>query len=92
MAIEQMEGDPLEGPIQCSFIFYFPKPKSNNTSHHTQRPDLSNIVKTIEDACNGVVWKDDCQIVTMCLSKGWDESGPGHCLMVVEPLLDLPTL
>ena len=33
------------------------------------RPDLSNVVKSVEDALNGVIWVDDSQIVQLHSSK-----------------------
>ena len=33
------------------------------------RPDLSNVVKGVEDALNGVVWVDDSQVIQILASK-----------------------
>ena len=38
---------------------------------HTKRPDLSNVIKSVEDAMNGVVYKDDSQIVMLWGGKGY---------------------
>jgi Holliday junction resolvase RusA-like endonuclease len=27
------------------------------------KPDKDNVIKAVYDGCNGVVWKDDCQVV-----------------------------
>ena len=37
--------------------------------HHTRKPDCSNLVKAIEDACNGVLFKDDGQVVGSVTDK-----------------------
>ena len=34
-----------------------------------KKPDLSNVIKLLEDGCNTVVWRDDAQITDMSLSK-----------------------
>ncbi len=39
----------------------------------TSRPDADNYLKII-DACNGLVWKDDAQIVKMSVEKRYDEN------------------
>lgn len=43
---------PLQGPVELSLRFYVKSPA----------PDLSNLVKIVEDALNGMAWKDDRQI------------------------------
>ena len=35
----------------------------------TKRPDLDNIVKSVKDGANGVMWKDDSQVVDVRASK-----------------------
>ena len=42
---------------------------------HTQKPDLDNYVKTILDACNGVVYEDDSQITCITAMKSWAPEG-----------------
>ena len=35
----------------------------------TSRPDLDNYVKAALDACNAVLWADDCQVVSLAARK-----------------------
>ena len=37
----------------------------------TSRPDLDNICKLINDGLNGIVWKDDSQVVELIASKDY---------------------
>jgi Holliday junction resolvase RusA-like endonuclease len=37
----------------------------------TKKPDFDNIAKIISDACNGIVYKDDAQIVHAVIAKRW---------------------
>jgi len=39
-------------------------------------PDLDNLAKTVLDGCNGVVYRDDAQIVELTISK-WRVEDPG---------------
>ena len=38
-------------------------------SYHFYKPDLSNLVKYVEDICTGVVYSDDCLISEIVASK-----------------------
>lgn len=35
----------------------------------TSKPDADNVIKAVFDAMNGVVWKDDVQVVDIAVSK-----------------------
>lgn len=88
MAAEEMDGRPmLQGPLALELVATFPRSKhlariSKRTSNpiaspraipYTGKPDLDNIIKAICDACNGVVFKDDSQVVriTACKEYAW---------------------
>jgi Holliday junction resolvase RusA-like endonuclease len=70
---------PFVGPIALVCSFRLPVPKSWSKKrtilaleggvHHTSRPDVDNLVKSIKDACNGVIWKDDSQVVRLTAIK-----------------------
>ena len=40
---------------------------------HKSTPDLSNLIKFIEDAFNNFLWKDDSLIHTLQASKLWSD-------------------
>jgi Holliday junction resolvase RusA-like endonuclease len=40
-----------------------------------KKPDADNIAKAVCDALNGIVWKDDSQVVDVRVLKRWGESG-----------------
>lgn len=65
----------FEGAITLDITFQFLRPKSAPKSrvHPTVRPDIDNLVKTVCDACNGVLWQDDGQIVTVVAHKRYCE-------------------
>lgn len=56
--------------IGVQFTFYFEPAKSLSKKKyndligklHTQKPDLSNLIKFYEDVFNGLLWVDDCTI------------------------------
>lgn len=77
---------PLEGPIKLSIAFNFAPPKSLSKvkqrlrlgHYHVQKPDLSNLVKGIEDGLNGIAWIDDCQIAVLETKKIWSGADQIH--------------
>lgn len=71
----------FEGPLRLDILFYFPvatyfsKRKSEHilTCHHEKKPDLSNLIKFVEDALNNVIYKDDAQICIISAQKLYSE-------------------
>jgi Holliday junction resolvase RusA-like endonuclease len=79
-AIEAMgASEPLETPINLYLYIRAPIPKSlskkrleaclNGLEKPIKKPDASNVLKSVEDAMNGVVYKDDSQIVNIHVTK-----------------------
>lgn len=74
-AVAQYDGPLLEGPIKMDYLFLFPRPKNHfrsgkfsdhlkNTApkYHTQKPDLTKVIRSTEDALTGIVWHDDALV------------------------------
>lgn len=87
----------LEGPLRLSLQFVLPRPRRHfGTGRNAQRvsaaaparpcvrPDLTKLVRAFEDACSGIVWRDDVQIVEQEVSKVYGE--PARVLCEVERL------
>ena len=72
---------PIDGPVRLVIAATFAMPKSWSKKKraamagrpHTQKPDLSNIVKAVEDAGNRILFLDDAQIAMGAQSKVWGE-------------------
>jgi Holliday junction resolvase RusA-like endonuclease len=68
----------IEGPVQIKIVALMPIPQSWARKKQaaaaigfvrpTSKPDLDNIYKGI-DALNGIVWKDDAQVVKAFVEK-----------------------
>lgn len=67
--------EPLRAPLMLSVLFYFSRPKSHYGSGknaavvkasapiaHSQTPDLSKLMRAVEDGMTGIVYADDRQI------------------------------
>ena len=77
-------GKPYDGPLSVSLTFWMPRPKRCPRTLPTVKPDLDNLAKLILDACNGLVWIDDSQIVHLVLDKNYATAGgqPGVSMTV----------
>lgn len=93
-AQQAMAGRPvMAGPVALSVTALFPIPPSwpkkrqaaarAGTEQHTKRPDADNCAKAILDGLNGVVWKDDSQVVTLSIEKRYSDR-PGVLVTVME--------
>lgn len=49
----------------------------------TKKPDADNVLKGLKDGCNGIVWRDDAQVVQIELHKTYG-SIPGALVSVFE--------
>ena len=73
----------LEGLISADMTFFVPMAKSWSKKKKTEslgrycnnNADLDNYEKAILDSLSGVVFYDDCQIVTQVSRKIWSEKG-----------------
>lgn len=51
----------------------------------TTKPDVDNVVKVLFDGLNGIVWKDDVQVVDASARKRYGAT-PGVVMTIVETL------
>lgn len=64
-----------DSAVEVSLQFVFARPKSRRSEvYKTTRPDVDNSTKLVCDAQNGIMWKDDSQVVFLTASKVWGES------------------
>lgn len=81
---------PLSGPVAMTVIALMAIPKSWTRKRksaalagdlpHTKKPDIDNIAKQALDICNGIVFIDDAQVVSLHTKKAYAE---GPCLAVI---------
>ncbi|MBE3586550.1 MAG: RusA family crossover junction endodeoxyribonuclease [Thermoanaerobacter sp.] len=71
---EKLLNGPLDGPLVVAMTFYLLRPKSRPKREKwpDRRPDLDNLVKSVKDALNGIIWTDDARIVDMRARKRYD--------------------
>lgn len=76
---------PMAGALELRILIRMAVPKSvsgvqrqkmlSGDLKPTKKPDSSNVIKAVEDGCNGVVWMDDAQITLSWVRKVYAEVG-----------------
>jgi Holliday junction resolvase RusA-like endonuclease len=87
----------LDGPLRLVVSFYVVRGKGHfGTGRNagrlvpsaprwpTKRPDATKLVRAVEDALTGVVWRDDSQVVVQEIEKVYGE--PARCEIRVEEI------
>lgn len=59
-----------QGPLELNITFFFPKEKKEG-QYHYQKPDLSNLIKFIEDVAESILYDNDCTIASIVAQKLW---------------------
>lgn len=77
----QFNHDPWELPLKVSLKFFFNPPKRASKVKRQKmldgeilferRPDISNLEKFALDCGNGILWKDDAQIIHLVAEKAY---------------------
>jgi Holliday junction resolvase RusA-like endonuclease len=76
----------LEGPLGLAVVFNITRPKGHfGTGRNagalkdsapywpTVKPDATKLLRGLEDALTGVVWRDDAQVVEQAVTKRYAE-------------------
>lgn len=73
----------LKGSVGLFLMFYLVRPQAHWNKYdlkpsaprdHLQKPDLTKLLRSTEDALTGVIWKDDCDIVRTAVGKDWTKN------------------
>ena len=80
--MQAMAGRPLlDGPVDVTLLIDCPVPASWSKRKQAQalageirpttKPDVDNVLKAVADGLNGVVWRDDVQVVSVAMRKAY---------------------
>lgn len=75
-----MRTQPLTGPVTVSLQFLF---EGDPQRAMAKRPDVDKLGRAVLDALTGIVWRDDCQVVGLTMTKRYG-SESGMVAMVEE--------
>jgi Holliday junction resolvase RusA-like endonuclease len=98
-ARQAFHGGLIDGPLKVTFKFYRPRPKGHfganglnakgrSSVAPTTKPDVLKLARGVEDACTGIIWRDDAQIVDERLVKEYGE--PARCEVTIEEVAPGP--
>lgn len=79
-AWQAAQGRVLQGALGFHVTSYRPIPASASAARKTSlcgmwcptKPDGDNLLKSLQDSCNGILWKDDAQIADARIVKLYD--------------------
>ena len=84
----------LDGPVELQVRFYVPRPKVHLSARGgvkasapgfpTARPDVTKLLRAVEDAITGIVWRDDAQVVVQHAEKRYGE--PARAVIAIAPV------
>lgn len=83
----------FEGPLTISVDFYQSRPKWHSGVHGvkasapkwpTGKPDATKLLRPVEDALTGILWKDDAQVVEQHVRKLYGEPARMEFRMAVK--------
>lgn len=95
MTTQAVDGGGLlpDGPLALHVQFFLPRPKGHigarglrpsAPDYPTTRPDATKLLRAVEDALTGIIWRDDAQVVVQTVSKHYGE--PARCEVEITPL------
>ncbi len=87
---------PIEGPLQLRVTFFLEIPQSwpewkrdaaaMGQVFPTGKPDTDNFLKAILDGGNGILWRDDSQLVLIEASKLYADDGKPRTFVWLKPM------
>ena len=89
---------PTASPVRVRAAFTFQRPKGHFGSgrnalavkasapaYHTVKPDADKLARALLDAGTGILWRDDCQVVQLEVTKGYShEQAVAGTFVIVE--------
>jgi len=93
LQLQQLNTPPYEDVALClNVTFYMPLPKNKKLrekylkqGYHIFRCDLDNLLKFLCDCANGILYKDDCLIVSILAQKVYAEVARTEFILIPLP-------
>lgn len=97
MAMQEARLEPFNGQVVLLVEFNLARPKGHYGANgllrsaplaHTKRPDATKLIRPLEDAMRGIVWRDDSQVVVQMAIKRYADDGPACARVTVFAMED----
>lgn len=91
-ARQAYSGTPIDGAVRVSLVAVFERPKSrckkqNSREPKTTKPDIDNLQKSVFDALNGIVWRDDsCVCAVLAVKELCGDGEEPHTSILIETI------
>lgn len=87
-ALKKRPGELLDGPLILEATFYLQRPKSKpkRVKFPDTKPDLDNLVKSVKDALEGIIYTNDSRIVDEVIRKRYGD--PVRAEITVRPAVE----
>mgnify|MGYP000888725373 CR=1 FL=1 len=74
-ALSCRPGQLLDGPLVMEATFYLLRPKSKpkRVKYPATKPDLDNLIKSVKDALEGIIYTNDSRIVDEVIKKRYGD-------------------
>ena len=74
-ALEHRPGKLLDGPLVLEVTFFLQRPQSRpkKCRYPDRKPDLDNLIKSLKDACEGIIYTNDSRIVEEHVKKEYGD-------------------
>jgi Holliday junction resolvase RusA-like endonuclease len=95
--VAEMGHTPWDEPLSLTVIFYLKRPASHYRSgknsdllkpsaplYPMTKPDTTKLLRAVEDALNGIVWRDDSRVVLQIAKKEY--GAVERCEITVTPM------
>ena len=80
--------EPTDKPLDVMVFMFVRRPRTTKLAY--PKPDIDNYEKAVLDACNGVLWRDDSQIISLFGLKLWTPTPKCEPMIVIAASFTTP--
>lgn len=86
---EHPEHQPYDGPIAVDILFLLPRPATapKRVQYPMRKPDLSKLIRSVEDSMSKILYTDDARIVRLVAQKQFTAGVP-RVHIVIRPITE----